>query len=157
MNTRFENAGILFARLAMAAIFVQSGWSKLTGLDGAASYIAAKDLPAPVLLAACAGIAELAGGLALAAGFKSRWGALGLALFLVPTTILFHNPIGLEAAAAHMQQIQLMKNLAIAGGLVALASFGPGRYALDARIRAIATSPGPGRVHLTPIGQGARP
>jgi putative oxidoreductase len=156
MNPRFENAGVLFARLAMAAIFVQSGWSKLTGLDGAASYIAAQDLPVPLLLAALAGLAELAGGLALAAGFKARWAALGLALFLVPTTILFHNPVGLEAAAAHMQQIQLMKNLAIAGGLVALASFGPGRFAVDARQRSSRSESLPGHPGLPAIGQGAR-
>ena len=107
---------------------------KIGGFAGTAGYIAAKDLPAPMLLAILAGLAELAGGLALAAGLFTRWAALGLALFLVPPTIFFHNPIGLEAAAAQMQQVQALKNLAILGGLLALATLGAGLLSVDARL-----------------------
>ncbi len=154
MNATLERYGSLLARLALAAIFIHGGWSKLGALDGTAAYIAAKGLPAPALAALFAALVELVGGLALAAGLGTRWAALGLALFLVPTTYLFHNPIGLEAAAAQMQQIQLFKNVAIIGGLVAIASFGAGALSLDARwqnrraperpgLRSIA----PGRAH----------
>ena len=48
---------------------------------------------------------------------------------------LFHNPIGLEGAAAQMQWIQVYKNLAIAGGLLAFTAFGSGPLALEARAR----------------------
>lgn len=131
MTTTFERYGSLFARLALAAIFVHAGWGKLANLDGVAGYIGSKGLPAPLLLALAAGLVELLGGLALAVGLRARWAALALALFLVPTTFFFHNPIGLEAAAAQMQQIHLFKNLAIVGGLVAVASLGAGALALD--------------------------
>lgn len=78
---------------------------------------------------------SLVGGLAIAPGVGTRWASLALAIFLVPTTGLSHGPSGLDAAAAQMQTIQVDKNLAIAGGLLALSVFGGGPLALEARIR----------------------
>ncbi len=51
-------------------------------------------------------------------------------------TLIFHNPAGLEGMAAQLEVVQVLKNLAIIGGLVAIASFGPGRVSIDARLRA---------------------
>lgn len=133
LKSRIEKYGSLAARLAVAAIFIHGGWSKLGALDGTAAYIAAKGLPAAELGALLAGLLELGGGLAVALGLGTRWAALALALFLVPTTVLFHNPSGLDGPAAQMQWIQVYKNLAIVGGLLALASFGGGALALEAR------------------------
>lgn len=127
-----ERYGSLGARAALATIFVISGLGKLLGPEGAAAYIAAKGLPAPMLLALLAGVTELAGGSMLVVGLRTRLAAVGLALFLVPATVLFHNPFGLTGAEAHMQQIQALNNLAIAGGLVALATWGAGAISLDA-------------------------
>ena len=131
----WQRYGSLVARLALAAIFIHSGFGKLSSPEGVAGYIAAKSLPAPMLLAVGAGLLELLGGLALVAGLRTRWAAVALALFLVPTTFFFHNPAGLDAAAAQMQAIQVYKNLAIAGGLLMLASWGAGPLSLDARRR----------------------
>lgn len=135
MNDQLEKYGSLVARLAIAAIFVHGGWGKLGALDGTAAYIASHGLPAAQVGALLAALLELGGGLAIALGLGTRWAALALALFLVPVTGFFHNPIGLEAAAAQMQWIQVYKNLAIAGGLLALTAFGPGPLALEARQR----------------------
>jgi putative oxidoreductase len=135
MHDKLEKYGSLVARLAVAAIFVHGGWGKLGSLDATAGYIASKGLPAAELGALFAASLELAGGLAIALGVATRWAALALAIFLVPTTGLFHNPIGLEAAAAQMQWIHVYKNLAIAGGLLAFTAFGPGPLALEARPR----------------------
>lgn len=152
MNSQLEKYGSLVARLAVAAIFIHGGWGKLGELEGTAAYIAAKGLPAAELGALFAALLELGGGLAIALGLGARWAALALAIFLVPTTWLFHNPIGLEGAAAAMQTIQVYKNLAIAGGLLALTAFGPGPLALEARLRH-ARQPGqPGFRSITPKG-----
>lgn len=131
MNDKLEKYGSLVARLAVAAIFVHGGWGKLGGLEGTAAYIASKGLPAAELGALAAALLELFGGLAIALGIGTRWAALALAIFLVPTTALFHNPIGLEGAASQMQWIHVYKNLAIAGGLLAFTAFGPGPLALE--------------------------
>ncbi len=135
MNGRLEKYGSLVARLAVAAIFIHGGWGKLGGLDGTAAYIASKGLPAPELGALFAALLELGAGLAIALGLGTRWAALALAIFLVPATAFFHNPVGLDGAAAQMQWIHVYKNLAIAGGLLAFTAFGAGPLALEARAR----------------------
>ncbi len=145
--TNLERYGSLVSRAALAIIFILSGFGKLAGPAAAASYIASKGLPAPTLLAVLAGITELAGGLMLLAGFRARVAALGLALFLVPTTILFHSPLGLTGMEANMQLIQVLKNLAIAGGLLSVATWGAGAFSLDARLLKKTARIRPGREH----------
>jgi putative oxidoreductase len=74
---------------------------------------------------------ELGGGIAVAIGWKTRWAALALALFMVVITPVFHRFWGLSPEEAVMQQIHFMKNVSILGGLLVLFAFGPGRYSLD--------------------------
>jgi putative oxidoreductase len=127
-----ERVGSLVARLALAGIFVVSGFAKIAGPAGTATYIASHGLPAPTALALLAGIVELAGGLLIATGFRTRTAALVLAAYLVPVTAVFHNPAGLTGMEAMMQQIQLMKNLSIIGGLLVVATSGARGLSLDA-------------------------
>ena len=125
----------LIGRILIAAIFVVSGIAKLTDTAGAAGYMTSVGLPQATTLAIIAGIAEVAGGLALAFGFLGRLGALGLFILLIPTTLLFHNFWAMEGAEAKTQMVNFMKNLAIMGGLLLLYAHGPGRYSVDARMR----------------------
>jgi len=135
MNHHLEKYASLIARLAVATVFVHGGWGKLGSLDATAGAIASQGVPAAEAGALFAASLELFGGLAIAFGIGTRWAALALAVFLVPATWFFHNPIGLEAAAAQMQWIHVYKNLAIAGGLLAFTAFGPGPLAVEARSR----------------------
>jgi putative oxidoreductase len=116
----------LTGRILLAAIFVLSGISKLGDPAGTAAYVASAGLPAPTLAAWGAGLLETLGGIALIAGFRTRLFALALAGFSVVAAVLFHS-----ALADQNQMIHFMKNFAIAGGLLQLAAFGPGRFALS--------------------------
>jgi uncharacterized membrane protein YphA (DoxX/SURF4 family) len=71
-------------------------------------------------------IIEVIGGLMLAVGWKARWAAWAIFLFIIPTTIIFH-PVWADAS----QMIQFNKNLAIMGGMLYVAFMGPGRLSLD--------------------------
>jgi putative oxidoreductase len=82
-----------------------------------------------------AGCAELFGGLALLFGFLTRIGAIGLFVFLIPTTLYFHHFWNMTGPDAKAQMVNFMKNLAIMGGLLAIYAWGPGRYSIDGRIR----------------------
>lgn len=128
-----ERYGSLAARVALAAIFLVSGFGKLAAPAGTAAYIAAKGLPLPTAGALGAGVLELVGGVMVLVGLQARVAALGLAVFLVPATVLFHNPIGLTGMEGQMQLIHALKNFAIIGGLLSVAVSGPGALVLDAR------------------------
>jgi len=124
------NTGILplASRILMAAIFVMSGIGKIANPAGTLGYINAMGLPFPELALAGAIGVEVVGGLLLIAGLYTRPVALALAAFSIVTGLVFHSAI-----ADQNQMIHLMKNLAMAGGLLQIAAFGAGSLSLDAR------------------------
>lgn len=122
---------LLIGRLALVAIFIMSGVGKLMGLAGTSGYIASKGLPAPMVLAVLAGLAEVLLGLAIAIGFKTRLSAYALAAFTVVATVLFHDFWNMEGPARMQNMISAQKNLSIIGGLLVLAAVGAGRYSAD--------------------------
>lgn len=115
-------------RLLLAAIFLLSGVGKIAAPDATIGYIAAMGLPLPTLGYIVAIAVEIGGGLALALGFQTRIVALALALFSVVTGLIFHHAIGDQN-----QMIHLLKNFAMAGGLLQVVAFGAGAYSLDNR------------------------
>ena len=124
---------LLVARVLLALIFVTAGFSKLTGLQGTAGYIGSVGLPAPMLLAAAAGVVELVAGVLVIVGWQARWAALALAGFTAVASVLFHNYWAMPAEQQMMQQLMFMKNVSIVGGLLVLFAFGAGSLSLDAR------------------------
>lgn len=126
---------VVVARVLLALMFIAAGIDKLTGLQGTAGYIASVGLPLPKLLALGAGVVELVAGIALAVGLRARWAALGLAVFTVVATVLFHNYWAMPAEAQMIQQLMFMKNLAITGGLLFVFSLGAGPASFDARVQ----------------------
>ena len=124
---------LLVARILLALMFVMSGVSKLTGLEGTAGYIASVGLPMAQVLAVGAGVLEVAAGVMLIVGWQARWAALALAAFTVLASLLFHNFWAMPKDQQFMQQLMFMKNLAITGGLLFVFAFGPGSLSLDAR------------------------
>jgi putative oxidoreductase len=69
----------------------------------------------------------------LLVGWQARWAALILAIFCLVTALFFHRYWSAAPAEQAMQHINFYKNVAIAGGLLFVFAFGPGRYSLDAR------------------------
>lgn len=128
MNTTMTNNTLpLLARLLMSSIFILSGVGKLAAPDATMGYIAAMGLPFPAVALAGAIALEVGGGLLLAFGLQTRLVALALAAFSVVTGVVFHGAIGDQN-----QMIHLLKNVAMAGGLLQIAAFGAGGWSLDA-------------------------
>jgi putative oxidoreductase len=115
----------------LGSIFVLSGFQKLMGFSGVAAGIAGKGLPMPELLAVLTVIIELGAGLLLVVGWKARWAAFLLFLFVIPVSLVYHNFWTMEGAQAAVNKIQFMKNVSIMGGMLLAAAFGPGRYSVD--------------------------
>ncbi len=119
----------LIARVLLSVIFIKSGVDKFLAPDATQQFMAAKGLPFPGLLLIPTVLIEIGGGLAVMLGVRAKWAAWALFLFLIPTTLIFHGNI-----ADRMQMIQFLKNLAIMGGLLLIATYGSGPLSLDRRL-----------------------
>jgi putative oxidoreductase len=125
----------LFGRVLICVIFVLAGFGKATHPQMYIPFMASKHLPLPQVGVWVAVVIELGGGLMLLFGLKARWAAAVMFLFLIPTTLLFHN---FWAATPDKYVDQLMnfeKNLAIMGGLLMLVAWGPGRISIDGAMK----------------------
>lgn len=133
MSQPIQNALSLVARLLFVFLFLPAGISKLTGFTGTVGYIASVGLPLASLGAVVAILVEVLGGLALLAGFRTRVAAIVLAAFTLAASVFFHAYWSVPADQAFVQQLLFNKNLAVVGGLLALAVSGAGQWSLDAR------------------------
>jgi putative oxidoreductase len=119
---------ILLGRVLLAVIFLLSGFGKLTAISGTAAYFGAMGLPVPTATAVIVGLIELLGGLAVLLGFQTRIAAWVLAVFTIATALVAHT-----GWADQNQMIHFLKNVAITGGFLLLASSGAGAYSIDAK------------------------
>jgi len=131
--TTLENSSDLAGRILIAALFLVTGFGKITGYAGTQAYMASQGVPGALLPLVIA--LEVGGGLAIVAGYRTRIVAFLLAGFSILAALIFHP------WADPTQHLMLMKNLAIAGGFLFLVARGAGEWSLDAR-RAARTSPG---------------
>ena len=120
-----NNLAALAGRILLALIFLQSGIEKFVYYSGTLGYMTKAGLPFPQVLLVASGIIETACALALIVGWKTRLAAIGLVIWMIPVTLLFHNPAGGQEAMIHF-----MKNIAITGGLLVLFASGPGVWSL---------------------------
>ena len=127
-----EKIAQLIARVFLGHIFLLAGVSKMGAYAATQGYMNAMGVPGVLLPLVI--LLEIGGGLAIIAGWKTKWTAIALATFSVVAAAIFHNNFGDQ-----MQMIMFMKNVAIAGGFLLLAVHGAGAYSLDNR-RAPATT-----------------
>lgn len=121
----------LLGRLCLSAIFLMAGIGKIMHYDQTAKYMESKGMTMIPFFLVAALLIELIGALSLIIGFKTRWGAALLLLFLIPTTLIFHDFWNVDEASRQMQMINFLKNLGIFGGLLYVLSCGAGRFSVD--------------------------
>lgn len=121
-----EKLSQLVARLFLGHIFLLAGLSKIGAYEGTQGYMDAMGVPGALLPLVI--LLEIAGGLAIIAGWKTKWASVALAAFTVVAAVIFHNNF-----ADQIQMILFMKNIAISGGLLLLSVYGAGAYSLDNR------------------------
>ncbi|HJV00706.1 MAG TPA: DoxX family protein [Burkholderiaceae bacterium] len=131
---RYGDLLLLTSRILMALIFVAAGADKIGRYGATVAMMEAAGVSGVLLPAVIA--LELGGGLAILLGASTRLAATALAMFCVVSAILFHHHLG-DATQAAM----FMKNLAMAGGFLALAVAGAGTISIDARQRPARTGP----------------
>ena len=135
MFASLQNPLSLIGRILLALLFIPSGFSKIGGFAGTVGYIASKGVPLPELAAAAAIGIELGLGLLLLIGWQTRWAALGIALFTVVISFIFHNFWDVPAEQVMAQQQNFFKNMAAVGGLLTVAAWGAGAWSVDGNQR----------------------
>lgn len=125
------NIWLLIGRILLGWIFLASGWGKLNNIGGFTGYLTNLKVPAPDLMAWVGAVVEFLLGVSLVLGLATRYGAALGILFLIIATALAHRYWEYPAAQVTAQYNNMMKNIAIAGGMVYAFVFGPGGISVD--------------------------
>lgn len=120
--------GLLVIRAATGVTFAAHGAQKVfdRGLGAVAEGFAGMGIPLAGVIGPMVGLGELLGGIALAAGFLTRWAGAGLTLIMLGALSIVHLKNGFFAGNGGIEFV-LVLGSAAAG--IALA--GPGRYSVD--------------------------
>ncbi len=120
----------LLGRILFSAIFILSALTHFS--QQTIQYAASQGVPLPSLLVPLSGIIAFLGSLSIVLGYKARYGAWLIVIFLVPTTLMMHQFWGIEdPQAAMLQKIMFLKNLSMLGGALLIAYFGSGPLSID--------------------------
>ena len=116
---------IVLGRVLLGQIFLLAGIHKMMDWQGMSAYMASQGMPWIPFFLTGAMLVETLGGLSLILGIQARVGALVLAAFLIPATLIFHDFWTLEDPQRSLQMIMFQKNLAIMGGLLLFSILSP--------------------------------
>jgi uncharacterized membrane protein YphA (DoxX/SURF4 family) len=121
---------MLIGRILLVLIFLKSGIGKIEDFGGTAQYMASYGMPYANFFLVGAIFFELVGSITVILGYFTRFGALLLVIFLIPTTLIFHNIF-----VDPKMMIHFMKNVSMFGGCLILLASGAGRFSLDSLLR----------------------
>ncbi len=124
-TSTFRDGLLLLSRLLLAWIFVHEAVFLIANFDSASAGMAKLGIPSLLVIATIA--LQLGAGLALVLGWPLRPAAAALGLFCMATAMMFHTNLANRNELLHLE-----KDLAIAGGLFALALCGPGHWTIAA-------------------------
>jgi putative oxidoreductase len=120
----------LVGRIFLSIVFLLSGVMKITAFSQILPMMQAKGFPLPGVSLGIAAAVELIGAALLITGYQARLSAWVLFVYLIVATFVFHNFWAAQGMEQQTQLINFLKNVAIMGGLLMVAAFGPGRLAL---------------------------
>jgi putative oxidoreductase len=118
---------LLIGRVLMAAVFLMT----VTTGGPSAAYLKSINFVAPEFMSTFAHIVEWIIVVSLILGVGARYGALLAFAFVVIALVTAHLYWQFPAAAQTLQYVFLSKDLAIAGGALALFVTGAGRLSVD--------------------------
>lgn len=133
MANTFTSVLNVVGRIFLVAIFFLSAvGNKIPKFEGVSTYMAGAGVPAPKIMLVGAIVFLIVGSLSILIGYKARFGALLLFVFLALATYFFHNFWAIsDATAAQAQQIQFLKNLGLMGAMLMIMANGAGVASLD--------------------------
>jgi putative oxidoreductase len=123
---------VLLGRFLFALIFIMSGPRHF--LSQTIGYAASQGVPLASIAVPFSGLLALVGGLSILLGYRAKFGAWLIILFLVGITPMMHNFWAVtDPMMRQMQMVMFMKNLSMLGGALFISQLGSGPWSLDAR------------------------
>jgi putative oxidoreductase len=128
---RWSSVGIALIRAMVGVVYVAHGGMKLfsMGIGGTAAFMASQHIPLPLVSAVVVIATELLGGLALIAGFGTRFIAWPLAFAMLVAVTTVHLSGGFFAPAGFEYPLTLLV------ASIGLGFTGSGAFALDSARR----------------------
>ena len=121
---------LLAGRVLIALVFLMT----VTTGGPAAAYLQSRGYPAPSAMSTLAHVVEWVTIVSLILGLGTRYGALLGFAFVVIAFVTAHRYWEFPQAQQTLQYVFLSKDLAIAGGLLAIFVTGGGRFSVDAML-----------------------
>jgi putative oxidoreductase len=119
---------LLVGRVLLAIMFLVSGIPMLLAPGGFAGFMGSIGMPAPMLVTWLVIALKVLGGIAIVIGFQTRYVAYAFAAFCVATAFIGHF--------SPEEMTVFWKNIAVAGGFLALSVAGPGALSVQGRTAA---------------------
>jgi putative oxidoreductase len=126
---------MLIGRILLATVFLVSGIRKVMGVAATTGYLTKLGFPMPEVMVWIAIVIEIGGALALIAGWQTRRAAWLMIVFTAVATLMAHRFWEFDAAQYVNQMNHFLKNVAVIGGMLFIAAFGPGAISVDERAR----------------------
>lgn len=135
MPDALRGALTVLGRILLSTIFLLSAvGNKVPNFRVVAGFMEAKGVPAAQYMLVGAIVFLVVGSLSVIVGYKARFGATLLLVFLVLATYFFHDFWAqTDPKAQQDQMIQFMKNLSMMGAMLLIIANGPGPLSLDER------------------------
>ena len=122
---------LLVGRILLSLVFLVAGVRKALTFAATAGYFAKLGMPVPEVMVVLAIIVEVGGAALLIVGWKARQAAWALAIFTLIATFMAHRFWEFPDAQYANQLNHFLKNLAIIGGMMFIASCGPGSLSVE--------------------------
>jgi putative oxidoreductase len=120
----------LAARICLCLIFFKAGVSHILGFGETLEMMTNQGLPLANILLAGTVFFQILGAVSLLLGYQVKIGSILLIIFLIPASLVFHNPI-----ADPSQINDFLKNIGLIGGLLMLIYAGSGALSIDGQTR----------------------
>jgi len=119
-------------RLLFALIFLLAAPSHFS--QQKIAFATSQGVPLAHFAVPASGILALLGGLSILFGYRVKFGAWLIVLFLLPVTFMMHKFWGIsDPVAAQTQMVMFLKNIALIGSALFISQFGAGPLSLDSR------------------------
>lgn len=123
----------LLGRVLFSLIFLNTITTHFSG--NGIGYAASKGVPFPSLLVPFSGLLAIIGAVSIILGFKTKWGAWLIVIFLIPVTLYMHAFWKeIEPMQTQIQMSNFLKNTSMFGAALLITYFGAGPLSVDTRI-----------------------